>query len=1009
MFTYHSKRLQLGSDTSIHSLAWHSRNGVLAVGGDLGLIKLLTLNDTHKPNQEAADKPKVPSLALQGEHTGRIVLLNWNEYYRKLTSVCNKGTMIIWRKSQDTWVEEMVNNSGKNLITDVQWSADGTKLCILIEDGQMIVGSVDGERLWNLQIANDIPSIVEWSPDNKHILVGTKNGEVMVFDMLGNHMHSINLICFPMQDMDHIITSPGQKLAALEWFHGAKTSGEGAPASLIIAYECGKIQLSSGESDSNPILIETAMAISAVKWNPQGTFFAVAGTHFENDNETAGVVQFYNNHGIYIKFLKTNQSSTVTSVSWHGTGLKLALGVGKFMFLANCKFFYKMAYLKKSKTFVFSIERENRVDFCLVFYSLTKKTMILKYIRYLRQIHSYGDSCAIVCRSEDSEERWNIQLCNSAGNPIETKMINIEPMFIEMTKNHIIVANSCYVYVWNYKTSVASRDFMKSTDSLKFGKEVVFKIDQKPEPKEIYDCDNYPLAEELPQEDISCITANETTLIIGLSHGIAKRYSLPHLMLEKTIALSGKPDQLRINNNGKKMAMIDYTNVLTFYELKEDSDEIVIDFEKKDVWSVVWSKEDPDHCVFLEKYRLFFKQGAEVTNVISTDSYIVDFSHMEAMTVDIEEIIAIFNGEEQDLSEYFLAIKAPKLDELEKMIESQKFEEAFLWVTKNSHSYLWEFLAERCLLNLDFKNADRAFVEYDNYAGLKFSGRVQQMDNKVLQRAEVYAFFGKFEEARELLIQAERKDLAIQLLTKTGDYERMMELVMEGAGSDKQLNDTYDKLGEFFEEQLDWEKASHFYNLAKNEKAMIEAFFRAGKYKELGKLANTLTDKNLLISLGEKLEGLGMCGEAAKAYEKAGDVKRGIDCCILYNYWSEAVELAERNNMVQIDGLISKYAKMLLDNNRKLEAVELYRKANRNTEAALLLNKLANELIDRDLSPLMIKKVGSILIILDFCPCWTRGQYLPNEDVESNFNRANSQQYCSDFGHIDYIRYKHIC
>lgn len=48
---------------------------------------------------------------------------------------------------------------------------------------------------------------------------------------------------------------------------------------------------------------------------------------------------------------------------------------------------------------------------------------------------------------------------------------------------------------------------------------------------------------------------------------------------------------------------------------------------------------------------------------------------------------------------------------------------------------------------------------------------------------------------------------------------------------------------------------------------------------------------------------------------------------------------------------------MLLDNNRKLEAVELYRKANRNTDAAILLNKLATELIERDLSPLMIKKI----------------------------------------------------
>ena len=58
------------------------------------------------------------------------------------------------------------------------------------------------------------------------------------------------------------------------------------------------------------------------------------------------------------------------------------------------------------------------------------------------------------------------------------------------------------------------------------------------------------------------------------------------------------------------------------------------------------------------------------------------------------------------------------------------------------------------------------------------------MDNKALQRAEIYAFFGNFDKAVEILINSERKDLAIQLLTKISDYERMMELVMEGAGSD---------------------------------------------------------------------------------------------------------------------------------------------------------------------------------------------------------------------------------
>lgn len=41
----------------------------------------------------------------------------------------------------------------------------------------------------------------------------------------------------------------------------------------------------------------------------------------------------------------------------------------------------------------------------------------------------------------------------------------------------------------------------------------------------------------------------------------------------------------------------------------------------------------------------------------------------------------------------------------------------------------------------------------------------------------------------------------------------------------------------------------------------------------------------------------------------------------------------------------------------KLEAAELYRKANRNTESANILANMADDLIERDANPLFIKKL----------------------------------------------------
>jgi WD repeat-containing protein 35 len=44
---------------------------------------------------------------------------------------------------------------------------------------------------------------------------------------------------------------------------------------------------------------------------------------------------------------------------------------------------------------------------------------------------------------------------------------------------------------------------------------------------------------------------------------------------------------------------------------------------------------------------------------------------------------------------------------------------------------------------------------------------------------------------------------------------------------------------------------------------------------------------------------------------------------------------------VQIEQLLQSYAQMLIKNNKKIEAIELFRKANKNTDAARLLAEIA--------------------------------------------------------------------
>ena len=112
-----------------------------------------------------------------------------------------------------------------------------------------------------------------------------------------------------------------------------------------------------------------------------------------------------------------------------------------------------------------------------------------------------------------------------------------------------------------------------------------------------------------------------------------------------------------------------------------------------------------------------------------------------------------------------------------------------------------------------------------------------------------------------------------------------------------------------------------------------------------------------MIQLGDQLQAVGVCQSAVDAYIRGNEIKSAIDCCVLLNQWNLAVELAEKHNYQQIENLLSQYARHLLDKRKKLEAVELYRKANRNTDAALLLQEIATDLVKKEADPLTIKKL----------------------------------------------------
>jgi WD repeat-containing protein 35 len=67
----------------------------------------------------------------------------------------------------------------------MRWTPNGEKIGIVYEDGAVIVGSVEGTRLWGKELKIQL-KLIEWSPDNRMIVFGCPDGSVHIYDYVGN-------------------------------------------------------------------------------------------------------------------------------------------------------------------------------------------------------------------------------------------------------------------------------------------------------------------------------------------------------------------------------------------------------------------------------------------------------------------------------------------------------------------------------------------------------------------------------------------------------------------------------------------------------------------------------------------------------------------------------------------------------------------------------------------------------------------------------------------------------
>ena len=153
----------------------------------------------------------------------------------------------------------------------------------------------------------------------------------------------------------------------------------------------------------------------------------------------------------------------------------------------------------------------------------------------------------------------------------------------------------------------------------------------------MYDASTFDNTKET-EDPICGMDVKENLLIIGRESGVLKRFTLPHITEEAKLFWKPLPMIIGINCDCSRLALVDITGILNIMEINAQGGNI-LEFEKKDVWSLRWSDDHPLQVAFMEKSKLTTVTHITVGPQLSTDAYICSFSNLKVIYCYLDDIM----------------------------------------------------------------------------------------------------------------------------------------------------------------------------------------------------------------------------------------------------------------------------------------------------------------------------------------------------------------------------------
>ena len=1037
------RRINIQRSEQLSKIGINPKTNFFCIGDSKGFLQIINypkIEAQPQPNnreESYSQKYNCFQYIQNNHHHGSINLITWNIHFNKLTTVDSDGSLVVWKKKNDIFDTEMVNNREESFIKDVKWSKNGEHICFIYDDGQIFTGLVDGNHEWYTYLDKGL-AFVEFSPDNKKILIAKKKGNIYIFSINGQQIGEINM-GEPYNNYD---------LVSIDWWcdyrkfnkyineknnvenknndnniyneNNEKSNNNNEDKTeflldennnlnendfnnfkkhLMIAFKNGIILFFDDENDKEPIKAQTSelIKIMGAQWDPKGIYYIIVGNVNDSigDNKSVNngkaIVLFYNLKNEIIK--KIICPSKIFSFSL-GNSCTIALEAQKIIYTGFIKYNYKWAFFSNTIVVAYLVG-DNKYN--LIYLDIENNTKFCKNIYNLIDIISNELYCVIFI--ENKEGVYNILFTNNFGNILENKKCPLKPVFYSMNEEYLVVSDGNYIYLLQFKSNINNKKKLERNSSVlsnirlgmsiyqsvkldnKLMNEFVFFIDD--ENIDInninYDYNTFIQGQHTKKTNNKILALALSTNYLFISRSFKKiyRYDLTTLKVDNKYNYDEKIKKMGISPFETYLWSIDNDDILRIHNIKyqdKEENKRINEFIQKEVWELEWchKKEDYDEnftdnlsFVTVERNKLYFYSNLhhESEPYICTD-YLAKYIDNEAIAVKLEDLINNKNNSMIKPENYIKKYENKILSIFNSMLYNNKtLEEIYDYVSKNPSKKLWQTLSQRAMENLDFDTAHKSMLQISDFDGLDFLKEVKNVEDPEVQKAEIAQYNSQYEEASKLYAKNGRNDLNLAMQMKLGKWDKVEEIVNKSgnkstASKEEMIKIAYNNYADELYEKKEYDKALDNYKKSGNIKGLTNCYFAKEDYDNAAKMLEIIPEEDeFLEEMGNKFLNLGMCREAVIAFTKHGNIKKGIESYISCNKWEDAIDLSAKNGFIYMEQLVDKFSDEFRLSGKKLDLINLYRKANMSVEVNKYLKEIALDMKKANLSPILIKKI----------------------------------------------------